>query len=169
MFGGCCFLGGFLFARVGIAHEERGKPCRRSTLRLTERENTAPLRFSNSDVPAFSSEVISHFVYSLLNRDLVFFGGGKVFVVVVFFCKPLPVYINSVIPLKCWRRGQRWHLSMRAPRRNIYDGTVTPAEAQPMISQSVFFFSWRLHIGTGCTEHISVKMLCMSGWFAGCQ
>lgn len=161
---GLLFFGGF-FARVGIAHEERGKPCRQSTLRLTERENTAPLRFSNSDVPAFSSEVISQFVYSLLNRDLVFLG----FFLLLFICKPLPIYINSVIPLKCWRRGQRWHLSMRAPHRNIYDGTVTPAEAQPMISQSVFFFSWRLHIGTGCTEHISVKMLCISGWFAGCQ
>lgn len=72
---------GFFFARVGIAHEERGKPCRQSTLRLTERENTAPLRFSDSDVPAFSSEVISQFVYSLLNRDLVFLG---VFFVVVY-------------------------------------------------------------------------------------
>lgn len=80
-------------ARVGIAYEEKGKPCCQSTLCLTHRETIPPLWFSNSDFSVFLAAVICSFIYSLPSRDLGFL---FIYSFILQTCPALLAFVLSV-------------------------------------------------------------------------
>ena len=96
-----------------------------SLLSRREREFTSALIFL-IHIPLFSTPRWSVRLFaSFPKRDLSFF--ADLFFLFFFF---LFLETNSVIIQKCatTRRGRRWHLSMRAPHRAIYYGSVTPRQ-----------------------------------------